>query len=198
MAALLSVCPCELLIVIVKLTLIGNCSLLNSKGKFDGIMGIRGINTISPLPHPDVIQPSTTFFWNDTTRSLVPLQSFDALKLRSGVTLWNRLILGFERQRVEYDHLPIAALWNRLILGFERQPVVSTPPRYKVCELHFSDEAIRRYTKGGNILGMAYNSEQAATSAYVLMIQSLLSPLKEIVHIMPVKKNRWRKIVCCC
>ncbi|GFS75860.1 transposable element P transposase [Trichonephila clavipes] len=35
---------------------------------------------------------------------------------------------------------------------------------------------------------MAYNSEQAATSAYVFMIQSLLSPLKEIVHIMPVKK----------
>ncbi|GFU61323.1 uncharacterized protein TNCV_5033681 [Trichonephila clavipes] len=35
---------------------------------------------------------------------------------------------------------------------------------------------------------MAYNSEQAATSAYVFMIQSLLSPLKEVVHIMPVKK----------
>ncbi|GFS82995.1 uncharacterized protein TNCV_1568591 [Trichonephila clavipes] len=44
-----------------------------------------------------------------------------------------------------------------------------------VCELHFSDDAIRRYTKGGNILGMAYNSEQAATSAYVFMIQSSFS-----------------------
>ncbi|GFX92633.1 transposable element P transposase [Trichonephila clavipes] len=43
--------------------------------------------------------------------------------------------------------------------------------------------------KGGNILGMAYNSEQAATSAYVFMIQSLLSPFKEVVHIMPVKKK---------
>ncbi|GFX06716.1 hypothetical protein TNCV_1753191 [Trichonephila clavipes] len=63
-----------------------------------------------------------------------------------------------------------------------------------VCELHFSDDAIRRYTKGGNILGMAYNSEQAATSAYVFMIQSLLSPLKEIVHIMPVKKIDGEKL----
>ncbi|GFV85073.1 THAP-type domain-containing protein [Trichonephila clavipes] len=69
------------------------------------------------------------------------------------------------------------------------------PSKYsKVCELHFSDDAIRRYTKGGNILGMAYNSEQAATSAYVFMIQSLLSPLKEIVHIMPVKKIDGEKL----
>ncbi|GFV35550.1 MULE domain-containing protein [Trichonephila clavipes] len=63
-----------------------------------------------------------------------------------------------------------------------------------VCELHFSDDAIRRYTEGGNILGMAYNREQAATSAYVFMIQSLLSPLKEVVHIMPVKKIDGEKL----
>ncbi|GFW04081.1 hypothetical protein TNCV_2051971 [Trichonephila clavipes] len=62
------------------------------------------------------------------------------------------------------------------------------------CELHFSDDAIRRYTKGGNILGIAYNSEQAATSAHVFMIQSLLSPLKEIVHIMSVKKIDGEKL----
>ncbi|GFW55724.1 THAP-type domain-containing protein [Trichonephila clavipes] len=69
------------------------------------------------------------------------------------------------------------------------------PSKYsKVCELHFLDDAIRRYTEGGNILGMAYYSEQAATSAYVLMIQSLLSPLKEVVHIMPVKKIDGEKL----
>ncbi|GFY45886.1 transposable element P transposase [Trichonephila inaurata madagascariensis] len=48
--------------------------------------------------------------------------------------------------------------------------------------------------KGGNILGMVYNSEQAATSAYVFMIQSLLFPLKEVVHIMPVKKIDGEKL----
>ncbi|GFW07780.1 THAP-type domain-containing protein [Trichonephila clavipes] len=41
---------------------------------------------------------------------------------------------------------------------------------------------------------MAYNSEQAATSAYVFMIQSLLFPLKEIIHIMPVKKIDGEKL----
>ncbi|GFT93542.1 THAP-type domain-containing protein [Trichonephila clavipes] len=60
-------------------------------------------------------------------------------------------------------------------------------------ELHFLDDAIRRYTEGGNILGMAYYSEQAATSAYVFMFQSLLSPLK-VVHIMPVKKINGEKL----
>ncbi|GFX44523.1 hypothetical protein TNCV_4713491 [Trichonephila clavipes] len=70
------------------------------------------------------------------------------------------------------------------------------PSKYsKVCELHFLDNAIRRYTEGGNILGMAYNSEQAATLAYVFMIQSLLSPLKEVVHIMPVKKIDGEKLL---
>ncbi|GFV54217.1 transposable element P transposase [Trichonephila clavipes] len=48
--------------------------------------------------------------------------------------------------------------------------------------------------KGGNILGITYNSEQAATSAYVFMIQSLLSPFKEVVHIMPVKKIDGEKL----
>ncbi|GFY64755.1 transposable element P transposase [Trichonephila inaurata madagascariensis] len=41
---------------------------------------------------------------------------------------------------------------------------------------------------------MAYNSEQAATSAYVFMIQSLPSPLKEVVHIMSVKKIDGEKL----
>ncbi|GFV00636.1 THAP-type domain-containing protein [Trichonephila clavipes] len=69
------------------------------------------------------------------------------------------------------------------------------PLKYsKVCELHFSDDAIRRYTEGGNILGMAYNSEQAATSAYVFMIQSLLFHLKEVVHIIPVKNIDGEKL----
>ncbi|GFS97172.1 THAP-type domain-containing protein [Trichonephila clavipes] len=48
--------------------------------------------------------------------------------------------------------------------------------------------------KGGNILGMAHNSEQAATSAYVFMIQSLLSSLKEVVNIMRVKEIDGEKL----
>ncbi|GFS82681.1 THAP-type domain-containing protein [Nephila pilipes] len=45
--------------------------------------------------------------------------------------------------------------------------------------------------KGGNILGMAYNSEEATTSTYVFIIQSSFT---EVVHIMPVKKIDGEKL----
>lgn len=41
--------------------------------------------------------------------------------------------------------------------------------------------------KGGDILGMAYNNSQAATSVYVFMIQSLKSKYKDVVHILPTR-----------
>ncbi|XP_035223260.1 LOW QUALITY PROTEIN: uncharacterized protein LOC118196010 [Stegodyphus dumicola] len=41
--------------------------------------------------------------------------------------------------------------------------------------------------KAGNIVGMAYNSENIATTAHVFMIQSLLSNFKEVIQIIPVK-----------
>ena len=41
--------------------------------------------------------------------------------------------------------------------------------------------------KGGNIVGMAENTQQLATTAHVIMLQSMLSPYKEVVKILPVK-----------
>lgn len=41
--------------------------------------------------------------------------------------------------------------------------------------------------KGGNIVGAAFNSTEAATSAFVFMISSILSKFKDVVHILPVK-----------
>lgn len=41
--------------------------------------------------------------------------------------------------------------------------------------------------KEENILGTAFNNSVAATSAFVFMVNSLLSPYKEVVHILPVK-----------
>ncbi|KAJ3661688.1 hypothetical protein Zmor_006075 [Zophobas morio] len=41
--------------------------------------------------------------------------------------------------------------------------------------------------KGGNIVGQAYNSLDAATSAFVFMIRSITSNYKDVAHILPVK-----------
>lgn len=41
--------------------------------------------------------------------------------------------------------------------------------------------------KGGNVVGSAFNSTEAATSAFVFMLNSICSKLKDVVHIMPTK-----------
>ncbi|GBL63850.1 hypothetical protein AVEN_250701-1, partial [Araneus ventricosus] len=40
--------------------------------------------------------------------------------------------------------------------------------------------------KGGNIVGMTYNSSNLATSVQVCMLQSLFSPYKDVIHIVPI------------
>ena len=41
--------------------------------------------------------------------------------------------------------------------------------------------------KGGNIVGSAFNCDEAAKSAFVFMISSVCSQFKDVVHILPVK-----------
>ncbi|GBN34185.1 hypothetical protein AVEN_138974-1 [Araneus ventricosus] len=40
--------------------------------------------------------------------------------------------------------------------------------------------------KGENFVGMAYNSSNLATSVQVFMLQSLFSPYKDAIHIVPI------------
>ncbi|KAH7977244.1 hypothetical protein HPB49_000106 [Dermacentor silvarum] len=42
--------------------------------------------------------------------------------------------------------------------------------------------------KTGNIVASAANSQEAATTAHVCMVQSLLSSNKDMLHILPVSK----------
>ena len=41
--------------------------------------------------------------------------------------------------------------------------------------------------KGGNIVGLSDNSNEAATSAFVFMLSSVFSQYKDVVHLMPTK-----------
>ena len=41
--------------------------------------------------------------------------------------------------------------------------------------------------KGGNVVGSAFNCDEAAKSAFVFMISSVCSQFKDVVHILPVK-----------
>ncbi|KAF2882524.1 hypothetical protein ILUMI_23660 [Ignelater luminosus] len=52
-------------------------------------------------------------------------------------------------------------------------------------EIHLKENF---YYKWGYIVGNAFNDEKLAKSAHVFMISSLMSPYKEVVHILPVNK----------
>lgn len=41
--------------------------------------------------------------------------------------------------------------------------------------------------KGGNIVGVSFNSDDCASSAHVFMIKSVLTKYKDVVHVLPVK-----------
>ncbi|GFX61607.1 hypothetical protein TNCV_5110941 [Trichonephila clavipes] len=61
MPATFKVWPCDLLIVIENATFNGNCRRLKLNGKLLGMIGMRGIRTLSPLASWKVeIQKSTT------------------------------------------------------------------------------------------------------------------------------------------
>lgn len=42
--------------------------------------------------------------------------------------------------------------------------------------------------KGGNIAGIVLNNAEAANSAFVFMVHSLMCKFKEVAHIVPVQK----------
>ncbi|XBI32719.1 hypothetical protein VPH35_056134 [Triticum aestivum] len=61
-----------------KLSLTGNCFLLNLNGNIsssDGQRGIRGRNTLLPACWPSTISASIAFLMNPRTISLVPLHN---------------------------------------------------------------------------------------------------------------------------
>ncbi|KAH7965137.1 hypothetical protein HPB49_004074 [Dermacentor silvarum] len=61
-------------------------------------------------------------------------------------------------------------------------------PHEKTVTLMVDEIHIKPYFdyKGGSIIGSAANSQEAATTALVFMVQSLLSSNKDVLHILPV------------
>lgn len=84
--ATLKVWPWDLLMVIAKDVFTGNCKRLNWNGRSDGIRGIRGINTSSPVPHPVSIVHSIMKVFSDFTSKRVPLQSLGGLRFLNKIT----------------------------------------------------------------------------------------------------------------
>ena len=101
--------PCDLLIDIAKDSRTGNWSLLNWNGMSDGIIGIRGMNTFSPVPLPVIIVASIQLIINFFTTNLVPLHNLGGNKFLNsiiGVPIfnWKNIYLSVS--------LFVCSLWN--------------------------------------------------------------------------------------
>jgi hypothetical protein len=74
-------------------------------------------------------------------------------------------------------------------LNYVKQKFQSLEHHERIVSLMLDEIHIKSYFdyKGGNIVGMAHNSKEAATSAHVFMVQSFLSSYKDVAHVLPVK-----------
>nr|XP_054921687.1 uncharacterized protein LOC129382187 [Dermacentor andersoni] len=75
-------------------------------------------------------------------------------------------------------------------LSYIRERVKSMQDHETTITLMIDEIHIKPYFdyKGGTIVGSSVHSTEPATTAHVLMVQSLLSANKDVIHILPVSK----------
>lgn len=85
---------------------------------------------------------------------------------------------------------PCSEQQDALFLSYAKRLAVGMDDHEKTVTLVMDEIHLQPYIdyKGGGLVGMATNSQNAAKTAYVFMIQSLLSSSKDVVHILPVAK----------
>ncbi|GBM22100.1 hypothetical protein AVEN_266467-1 [Araneus ventricosus] len=80
-------CPFECLALkLVNANFKGNCNLLNWDGKFFGVIGMRGIKTLSPLATSVITVALTTFGPRCVICNRVPMRSLGTSRLRINST----------------------------------------------------------------------------------------------------------------
>lgn len=90
----------------------------------------------------------------------------------------------------KYGGDPIKEQNEANFLSYIRERVKCMQPHEKTVTLMVDEIHIKPYFdyKAGSIVGSAANSEEAATTAHVFMLQSLLSSNKDVLHILPVSR----------
>lgn len=84
---------------------------------------------------------------------------------------------------------PAAEQHNNNFLMYIKNKFKFLSPSDKHVTLMIDEIHIKPYFdyKGGSIVGSAFNSNDAAKSAFVFMLNSLCSKYKDVVHVMPTK-----------
>ncbi|XP_037277448.2 uncharacterized protein LOC119170405 [Rhipicephalus microplus] len=89
-----------------------------------------------------------------------------------------------------YNVSPEAEQQGASFLSYAKKLVTTMKEHEKIVVLMMDEIHLQPYFdyKGGTIVGAASNSPNAAKTAHVFMMQSLLSSQKNVVHILPVER----------
>ncbi|XP_075739881.1 uncharacterized protein LOC142785325 [Rhipicephalus microplus] len=89
-----------------------------------------------------------------------------------------------------YNVSPEAEQQGASFLSYAKKLVTTMKEHEKIVVLMMDEIHLQPYFdyKGGTIVGAASNSPNAAKTAHVFMMQSLLSSEKNVVHILPVER----------
>ncbi|XP_068083561.1 uncharacterized protein [Anabrus simplex] len=79
---------------------------------------------------------------------------------------------------------------NENFLSYMKDKVPQLEDYERVVTLMLDEIHLKPYLdyKGGNVVGMAYDTAMLATTAHVFMVQGVVSSLKDVVNILPVNK----------
>ena len=94
-----------------------------------------------------------------------------------------------KRVLVSKNFSPSIEQQDENFLAYIRQKFKSLSPSDKTVNLLLDEIHLKAYLdyKGGSIVGSAFDSCSAATSAMVFMVNSIKSTFKDVVHIIPTK-----------
>lgn len=91
---------------------------------------------------------------------------------------------------LKYNTHPLIEKNVTNFLHYIKEKVKSLQKEDKIVNLMIDEIHLKQYLdyKGGNVVGSAHDSVHAAKTAYVFMIQSLVTSYIDVVHILPINK----------
>ena len=91
---------------------------------------------------------------------------------------------------LNFDVNPQKEINSTKFLSYAKMRFSTLENKEKYISIMMDEIHIKQFLdyKSGDVVGIAHDSTELASSAYVFMLQSLFSKYKDVVHILPVKK----------
>ena len=138
--------------------------------------------TMNKFDYSTEMMVFSSLFYNCSPRGYRLMRASKNVILPSYSTIRRLTLSSYMNPAVEqHDNNFLMYIKNKFKLLVQKDITVSL----LVDEIH-----LKPYLdyKGGNIVGLANNSNEAATSAFAFMLSSVFSKYKDVVHVMPTRR----------